>query len=297
MKKFFVAFVAIASLFSVENGDQGKKEQQVDDFPSYWDAWQWLARVGGSYQWRMPGVNVTSIDTIQPLYITDQTFRHTAFFQFDALLQGSKHTVSGGLGYRVLTPCEWWLVGVNSFFDARVDHAVHRFSVGADIQTPWATLSGNYYRHTTTWIPVAFEDGITTEQRAVDGGDVNLSVPLPYMPWFRVQGSYFRWNFFDEAARNGYRVIGNIDVAGPLSVSGGTIRDDVKVNNFVQVALRLGNPIRIMYSIFKNKGFTKEAFPKRNMRRYLLEPVNREKMVVYDKEQTGSNGINIGRGT
>jgi len=271
-----------------------KQMETQDDFPSYWDGWQWLARIGGSYTFLSQDVNLTTIDTTQPIWITPESYKNTVFFQINGLLQGREHTIDTGLGYRYLLD-QNWLFGVNGFYNTRTDFSVQSFSLGADIQTKWISLYGNYYQGTSGWVTVNSNDGIIDQQRALTGGDLYVSFPLPYMPWFRTEVGYVHWSPKDDNDINGYTISGEINIAGPLSIDGGTIRTNEGNENYFTIKLRLGNPNRIQFNLIKDR-FNKGAFPARNLRRYLLQPVGREKRVVYEATEFGGNGVSVGRG-
>lgn len=293
MKKWiFLVCVFSASLGATEK--ESASSTVIEEFPDPLSPWQWVARVSGRIQFNSHRSEDWSLQTIQPLWLQRSSYRNTLFVQFRGISQSWKQIFDTGLGYRYLFPNDQWLIGANGFFDTWREYSVQRWSVGADIQTPWITLNGNYYNGMNNWRAVNTNNGITNWEQALSGGDVGLTIPLPYLPWFRVGAGYYHWNSVNKANIDGYTVFGDLHVFGPFVVQAGRRADNLRHNNFIALSVRVGVPEYIQYT-FANSKIAKKAFPRRNLKRFVLNPVTRFGLIQTEKRQTGSNGILIGR--
>ena len=83
-----------------------------------------------------------------------------------------------GLGYRLLSPDNSYMFGINSFYDQdlRDEHA--RASIGLEAKAKMIDVSINKYQKATNMIVV---NG--NEEQVMSGWDYNISSQLPHMPW------------------------------------------------------------------------------------------------------------------
>ena len=213
------------------------------------------------------------------------------------MFDNTRDTFDIGGGYRFLTPCGNYLLGVNGFYDTTAKHKLQNWSIGADIQGRWVTISGNFYDYIGKWRNFKKTGGITTQEHALLGGDFEGSIPIPYMPWLRFGAGYYHYEKKSRKLNtNGYIVRAEANLTGFLSIEGGRMADRYVKNDYFQLQLRLGCPNRIQYSLYnslKNMGM----FPKRDLRRLVLEPVRRNNVIRSEKKLVGSNGITVGRGS
>lgn len=289
MKRLLLAFGFLATFLLAE--------QKPCPFPSPWSPWQWLARLEGDFQCNSSRKPQWWAKTIQPFWISPHTFQNTVFFQFSSMFNSNRFTLSPGAGYRYMPPERNYLLGLNFFYDIRYADPLQRISIGADIQTRWLTISGNcYLRVNGQWKSIHVRDGVTTAEKTLNGGDANLTFPFPYLPWFRLGGGYYHWESLNVQRINGYKLYAELNLVGPLAVEGGMERDNLRHNNYLFISLNLGSPNYRQFTFWKNLA-TRDPFPARDLRRFVLTPVMREARVVNESRQTGSSGIVIGRGT
>ena len=297
MKKFFL----LASFFAsnVVNFAYCRSIDCVDP----WEPTQFISRVSCGYQHSFEERNDFWIQTHQPLYATPNTFRNTVFMQFRASIRseapvGSYESFNVGGVYRLLSDCENWLFGLNGFYCMSGYNRNENVSIGIDMRNKWMTLTANCYSHINGWRMLTLVDGVTTSTRALNGTNFEFTFPMPHIPSLRLGGGLFYWNTLTKENTTGYHVSAIINIIGPLSIEGGRWSEinNSTHNNYVSAELRFGFPNHIQYTLFKDC-FTKNAYPPRNLRRFILDPVIKIEHLNFEKKLTGSDGILIGRGT
>lgn len=272
-----------------------KKKQEVCPLPYEWGYEQYFSRNEVKSQVNSSGKPEWFVKDIQPLYFTPESYRHAVFLQGQWVFQSGQVTLSPGFGYRFLSYCEKYLVGVNGFYDIRRNHTMQRASLGFDVHTHHVDFAINFYRRLSNWGTLYTRNGVTTTQKPLNGLDTSLSIPVLYMPWLRLSFGYYHWNSISFSNIRGFSFSTKADLWGPFSIEGGMTRDQYKHNNYLQFSVRFGFPNRIEYSL-ANTPIAKTAFPDRKLQRLILDPVVREALITGEIKETGSSGITIGRG-
>ncbi len=250
-----------------ESQDQSSWEmnfEPTNKLQNDWSLWQFLARINIDYEANSGYKPAWWLETIQPLYISPQSYRNTFFLQGTGLLLSNKAVYNIGGGYRVLTPDLNWLIGVNGFYDFASRNGVQNWSVGAEILTGWPVFTMNYYGRS----------GQTSPETSIRGYDVELIVPTPHMPWLRIGASYSHWDSLHFKDINAYTIHAMFHIWGPLEIEGGTIHSNIASSNFIRIRFNFGVPNRIHYTFYKD-GFTRKMFPKRTLKKLVLNPVLR----------------------
>ncbi len=240
-----------------------------------WSIWQWLARINIDYEANSGLKPFWWMETIQPLYITPKSYFSTVFVQARGMLEPQTTIVDVGAGYRILSPDLNWLVGVNGFYDTRTRHGIQNWSFGVDLLTGWIAFTANYYGNIGGWKEVGQKDGKTIFERSLNGYDINISGPTPRMPWMRVGATYYHYDRTYLKDINGYVLYTTIHVWGPLELEGGTDQSNLGYKNFIRVRFNFGVPNRIHYTLYRD-GLTKKPFPKRTLKKLVLNLVNRD---------------------
>ena len=128
-----------------------------------------------------------SIFTVQPLYDNPEAGRAT-FFQGSIIATDDDDTINLGLGQRWILNDGKVIAGLNLFYDNEWDAGHERMSVGGEVLTSVGDFRVNSY--------TALSDTETVngaEETALDGMDMELAVPLPYLPNTRVHAKSFKW--------------------------------------------------------------------------------------------------------
>ena len=129
--------------------------------------------------------DILQIDTVMSLW--DQG-NSSIFGQAGLQSRDGEGGLHVGLGYRV-RPVEAVLLGLNIFYDYLSDPEVSRYSLGAEAQTAYGGVSGNWYQGLSD---ERLSDGRTAY--SPDGFDIEFSGRVPGLPYLELTGRYYRWN-------------------------------------------------------------------------------------------------------
>ena len=129
-----------------------------------------------------------SIFTVQPLYDNAEAGRAT-FFQGGIIATDDDDTLNLGLGQRWILNDGKVIAGLNLFYDNEWDAGHERMSVGGEVLTSVGELRVNSY---TALSDTKAVNG--AEETALDGMDMELALPLPYLPNTRIHAKSFKWD-------------------------------------------------------------------------------------------------------
>ena len=99
-----------------------------------------------------------------------------------------QETLNLGIGQRRLLDNENLMLGANMFFDEEFTSRHRRASFGVEAITSVGTLRANQYYGLSGWRAVK---GI--QEKALDGHDIEVGMPLPYLPWTKAYYRTFEW--------------------------------------------------------------------------------------------------------
>ena len=99
-----------------------------------------------------------------------------------------QETLNLGIGQRRLLDNENLMLGANMFFDEEFTSRHRRASFGVEAITSVGSLRANQYYGLSGWKTVK---GI--QEKALDGHDMEVGAPLPYLPWTNVYYRTFEW--------------------------------------------------------------------------------------------------------
>ena len=121
---------------------------------------------------------------------------NTTFAQGSVFLNDNRQTVNIGLGHRILELDKKLLLGINAFYDHEFPYDHQRTSVGFEARSSVGEINANKYWALTKWR--SGRDG--SDERALDGQDIEAAVPLPYINWAKASVRHFRWDAVDGAS-------------------------------------------------------------------------------------------------
>jgi hypothetical protein len=252
----------------------------------------WLKRT--SY-----GVIITSdekpnlyLETVQPLYQSmDKT---DTFFTHDRIsCQNFDTAYSVGLGYRRLLFNDSLLAGINAFIDYQDFRKRLRQGLGIEALTNTLEFRANSYFGLSGKRIIDESITTTTYERVVNGGDVEIGCPVPFLPWFKIFGGFYLFDFKKSKNMDGWKMRGeikplrfvtlNLETFGD-SKSGQQYRSDIRFNlNFGD----FGN----LFSLFKPQ---QSAFPNFDLSSRTLDRVERNFNIQVEQwgdSKSGNGGV------
>ena len=136
---------------------------------------------------------VGSILVVKPLSDINDT-ENTLFTQASLFLSDDdRETINLGIGKRKLVNDDTWILGANLFYDHELDYDHKRASIGLEAISSVASLRLNQYYGLS-----GFRAGFgEIQEKALDGQDIELGAPLPYLPWTNFAFRSFRWHGSD----------------------------------------------------------------------------------------------------
>ena len=112
------------------------------------------------------------------------------------LSDNSRETLNLGIGKRKLLNDDTLLIGANLFYDHELDYDHQRASVGVEAISSVGSLRLNQYYGLSNK-KKGFKD---VEEQALDGQDIEVGAPLPYLPWTNFSYRSFKWSGKDGAS-------------------------------------------------------------------------------------------------
>lgn len=262
---------------------------------------EWLKRIDLSVEGVENGKPTWSIETVQPLYQTPGILSHTAFFQGRLAHRSGDENLNLGAGYRYLVDDKSWLLGVNAFYDMTREAHHRRFGLGGEAIGRYATFRANYYEPDSGTKTVRISDGITETEKALRGHDLEIDLPVPYLPWMRLSATSFRWNAATSGVNDlkGEKLTLFGNVTDHISFKLGQTDDNSPGGNdiFFQLTytLALGKPMNGVEGSLLGGTRSRSAFTERDLTKHTLDKVVRQNEIIVEKRRSGGGGVSIGR--
>jgi adhesin/invasin len=128
---------------------------------------------------------------VTPLFNSKNIY-NTTFLQGSLFLTREdryRQTLNVGLGERFLLMDKKLLVGFNSFYNHEFPYNHKRASFGFETRSSVGEINANKYYRLSTWN--GGYNGI--QEKALDGQDIEIGVPLPYINWTKAYLKKFKW--------------------------------------------------------------------------------------------------------
>ena len=205
-------------------------------------------------------------------------------------------TFNLGFGYRHILNDKSLMFGMNAFYDQTNDENHQRVGVGLELFHPYATYRANFYDATSGTKNVRTVNSITDTERALDGWDVSIETPVPYVPWatFNLQG--FEWDGYTADDVDGYTALFRMHPTGNLEIETGYSDADNNDFTFINLIWHFDKPAHVA-STASDGMLSSTVMAKRDLEKHRLEKVRRHNDIVLEKRRTGGSGIIVGRGT
>ncbi|MBF0572046.1 MAG: inverse autotransporter beta domain-containing protein [Candidatus Omnitrophica bacterium] len=257
------------------------------------DAPDWVKRT----EWNVnfDRVNGTEYDilTTQPLWqsvsnentvLTQWSYEHYKLYDID------RDTINGGLGYRRLLLDNTLLLGINNMYDYEVSYDHARSSIGGDAK--WGPLdfySNYYYRLNGVKIVKG------AEERVNNGYDLGLGLPLPYLPWAKVNVKYYDWYGIYAPNTMGGEYSGEIILTPNLSLVIGTrgkTPETTRQDNYVMLSFHFGGKSKSKGTLF-TQPVSSQMFETRDLTEETLDKINRENRIMLERVVRNPGGITV----
>ena len=192
IKKFAIVF--LASLFALNANAQDLKNKATNKITSELNKslTSGLANIFPTAEVSLSSGKTQKVKgnilVVMPLSdINDK--KNTTFTQGSIYLSdGDQETLNLGIGQRRLIDNENLMLGANMFFDEEFTSRHRRASFGVEAITSVGSLRANQYYGLSGWKTVK---GI--REKALDGHDMEVGAPLPYLPWTKAYYRTFEW--------------------------------------------------------------------------------------------------------
>ena len=254
---------------------------------------EWLDRVEVSVQYETDQKPRVYFQTVQPLY-QDSDKENTVFIQPRVSLQEGDATYNLGSGYRRLVS-ENLLLGINVFGDYAAEHAHGRVGIGLEAIGQVLEARINSYIGITEQREVDQAVGSTTYERIANGVDYELGSVVPYVPWLKIFGSGFVYDFNNFKDRLGWKSRVEAKLSKSLRLEFYTF-DDNKGDQEYGSRLRFNVAFNTFSDIVNGVKFADEPFPQKDLREDTLAPVERNHEIVVERFiRSGGLTIEAGR--
>ena len=131
---------------------------------------------------------------VSPLSDINDT-KNVTFTQGSIYLSNDTETFNLGVGQRKLLDNENLMLGANLFYDNELGSNHRRASFGIEAITSVGSLRANQYYGISGWKLVG-----NINEKALDGNDIEVGAPLPYLPWANFYLRTFEWEGASGAA-------------------------------------------------------------------------------------------------
>ncbi len=278
---FFVLSILAMSFLGAKETQPPK---EINEQENKWNSW--ARRTEVFYQTEARHTPIWSIQTIQPLYQTEQSQRSTFYTQLQASAFSKSRYYNAGLGYRYLSQTTNWMAGGSIFYDT-ITQGHQRMGAGLEFFLKSMTLRGNFYQP-ISGIKTKKSHHKTVKTDAMTGIDGELEFPCPFMPWIRFAGGgfYFHGKQHSKVSGASGRVAFYLTKFLRLEV-GRESNKPSSGSNYGLISLSFGKPPEVDYSLSSyGKVFSSEAFLGRSLIRHTLEKVRRQNQVLIEKHET-----------
>ncbi|MCM8792684.1 MAG: inverse autotransporter beta domain-containing protein, partial [Candidatus Omnitrophica bacterium] len=217
---------------------------------------------------------------------------HTFFTHDRISIQDERGTYSLGLGYRRLLFEENLLAGINTFFDFQDLHKHYRTGLGLEAITKYLEGRINSYFALSPKRLVEEDSVSKTYEKAVNGGDIELGGPIPYLPWFKVFGSYYRYDYRKFKDKQGWKLRSELKPFKFITLNLETYDDNKgKREYLMDTRFNLVFDSLTPKSILSAFGWNKEPFVEVDLKERTLDRVERNFNIEVEKWREAGGAV------
>ena len=195
------------------------------------------------------------------------------------LSDNNRETLNLGIGKRKLVNNDTLLIGANLFYDHELDYDHQRASVGIEAVSSVGSFRLNQYYGLSGWTTGL--DNI--QEKALNGQDIEVGAPLPYLPWTNFSYRSFQWDGASGAADlKGDEISLEAKIPGGLNIEVGKRSNDgvTEDNEFLKLTWTCCN---------KNQeeiGISDTAYNLTSVADQKFAKVRRQNLIVKQKEMS-----------
>jgi len=257
----------------------------------------WLKRISLNTEIETDKQPTFYLETVQPLRQSLDKI-NTYFIQPRVSMRGGDFTYNLGAGYRKLQS-ENLLWGINIFGDYADLHEHGRAGVGFEALGQKIEARLNSYFGITSKRIVEEQGGVVSiYERVADGLDLEAGTPIPYLPWLKIYGSGFFYNFRKANDKFGWKSRLESRVTDWCIIDL-YVWDDNKGETEFGGKLEAKIPFDKWSDIKNAFKFAKTPYAEKDLTEYTLIPVERNFDIVVEKWSESANSnitVRIGRG-
>ena len=195
------------------------------------------------------------------------------------LSDNSRETLNLGIGKRKLVNNDTLLIGANLFYDHELDYDHQRASLGIEAISSVGSFRLNQYYGLSGWTT-----GLdNVQEKALNGQDIEVGAPLPYLPWTNFSYRSFQWDGASGAADlKGDEISLEAKIPGGLNIEVGKRSNDgvTEDNEFLKLTWTCCNKNQKEISI------SDTAYNLTSVADQKFAKVRRQNLIVKQKEMS-----------
>ena len=222
--------------------------------------------------------------------------KHTYFSQLNAMsveqFQDRRIGTNIGFGYRNYNNEQNLVLGVNSFYDYEFSSDHYRIGFGGELKKGLLDLNLNYYEALSGSKEIKINN-INGNEKALDGFDLEIGHPLPYLPWTKLFIAYSKFNGHlgedPTSIRYSSEIYLNKNIVAEAGYNDDRQSDGID-QNYWFVKISITSTDRNRPTLFGPEGqlYSTKAFGQRNVKTTLLDKVRRQNKITVERSQSGS---------
>ncbi|MEJ0062380.1 MAG: inverse autotransporter beta domain-containing protein [Alphaproteobacteria bacterium] len=258
----------------------------------------WMQRIEVNGNFDLSGWRGFEAVTVQPIWQSDDKKKicftqlsGVSYRMFDLL----RFAGNAGVGYRQLLLHDRMLAGANVFYDYEFLRGHRRTGIGGEMKFgPFDFTANGYFGFSARSAP----DG--TVEKVPSGFDLEAGSQMPYMPWARVYGKFYRWDHkIDDHQVMGAQFSVEANVHRAVSVEAGTRQDQGRdAEGFMMLRIKLNQ--ENAQNLFDSPILDKRVFADRDLSKLMLSKVRRENRIILERSDPMSAGggltVTVSRG-
>ena len=195
------------------------------------------------------------------------------------LSDNNRETLNLGIGKRKLVNNDTLLIGANLFYDHELDYDHQRASVGIEAVSSVGSFRLNQYYGLSGWTT-----GLdNVQEKALNGQDIEVGAPLPYLPWTNFSYRSFQWDGASGAADlKGDEISLEAKIPGGLNIEVGKRSSDgvTEDNEFLKLTWTCCNKDQ------EEIGISDTAYNLSSVADQKFAKVERQNLIVKQKEMS-----------